>query len=520
LLFGLLDIRGKEENIKGKTASQKTIIMIDTSTSMLAEDIRPNRLKKAVFLARHFIKKSVGHSLSVVVFSDTQKKLVPFTNDTDLIDARLQSIESLKIKNAGTNLNLALQESIQYFKSSGEDNPVGNILVFSDAEDNELSIDLDIPSNISIGFVGIGTVQGSTIPLRDENYSLTKVKEFEGKPAITKLDEKNLKRISEKVKNFKYWIATSYGVPTEDIIEYFNKSFKLKLNDDIFKIKPVKAPMIIIPSILFIILGIILKYFRNFTTVSLILFFSTSLFSNEPPEEVQLSDNANFLIEKLKNNEANIEDKLNLADELRVSKKNHHANRIYSETLSKQEINEENKNDFFNYGTNLLETGQFRKATEVLSDLRDYAKKNNDQKTLDNINKNISKALQVQDEKKKQKQKNDQNQQDQDQQNKDQQDSQSKNSESSDQQKENDKNQNKNQNDKKDKKDQKDQDDKQDKNEKNQNNEKEMSPEEKKKLKKKLPAMLKQLMSDDRQLQQKLLDTSTEERRKRKIKDW
>jgi Ca-activated chloride channel family protein len=524
LLFGLLDIRGKEENIKGKTSVQKTIILIDTSTSMLAEDIRPNRLKKAVFLARHFIKKSVGHSLSVVVFSDSQKKIVPFTNDIDLIDARLQSIESLKIKNAGTNLNLAIQESIQYFKTSGEENPIGNILVFSDAEDHELAIDLNIPSNISIGFVGIGTVQGSTIPLRDENFSLTKVKEFDGKPAITKLDEKNLKRISESVKNFKYWVATSYGVPTEDIIEYFNNSYSIKLNDDTFKIKPVKAPLVIIPSILLIILGIILKYFKNFTTLVAFILISTNLFADDQQQEIPLSDNANLIIEKLKNNEAETEDKLNLADELRISKKNHHANKLYNETLSNAEINEENKNDFFNYGTNLLETGQFRKATEVLSNLKNYAVRNNDKKTLENINKNIAKALQVQEEKQKQQNNKKENQQNKDQQEQDQQNNQSNNSESSGQQKNNDKNeeQNKNEDQNKDKnKDKKNDNKNEQKNsQKNQNDQKELTPEEAKKMKKMLPAMLKQLMSEDRQLQQKLLDTSTEERRKRKIKDW
>ena len=73
--------------------TNKTIILVDSSASMLAEDVRPNRFKKALLLVKHYVKKAVGQQISLVVFSDNQKRIIPFTDDIDLINARLERLE-------------------------------------------------------------------------------------------------------------------------------------------------------------------------------------------------------------------------------------------------------------------------------------------------------------------------------------------------------------------------------------------------------------------------------------------
>src|SRR5690606_7959472 len=110
LALSLLDLRGPEERIKAQVPSKRTIVLMDTSASMLAEDVRPSRLEKAVLLAKHFARKAVGHQISVIVFSETQMKIVPFTSDLDLIDSRLESIRGLKNHYASSALSLALQD--------------------------------------------------------------------------------------------------------------------------------------------------------------------------------------------------------------------------------------------------------------------------------------------------------------------------------------------------------------------------------------------------------------------------
>ena len=117
LIIALLDLRGAPTKVESSIPDQKTIIIVDSSASMLVEDVRPNRFKRALLLARHFIKSSAGHQIAVVIFSDTQKRLISFTDDLDLLDARVAALDNINIRGGGSQIGQAIQESIQYFKT-------------------------------------------------------------------------------------------------------------------------------------------------------------------------------------------------------------------------------------------------------------------------------------------------------------------------------------------------------------------------------------------------------------------
>jgi len=216
LLFGLLDLRGPEEKIQAKAPTDRTIILLDTSASMLAEDVKPSRLEKSVLVAKHFARKAPGHQIAVVAFAEIQKKIVPFTNDLELIDARLESLKNLKNQYGSSALTQALQESIQYFKET-EDEPVGNILVLTDGEETAEEMDLKIPPSIRVAFVGVGTLQGGRIPLDDSRGFRFGYKKDRGQDIITKLNENFFKTIVKDIPSSKYWIANSYSLPSEEI---------------------------------------------------------------------------------------------------------------------------------------------------------------------------------------------------------------------------------------------------------------------------------------------------------------
>ena len=74
MAMSLLDLRGDQEQINTPLTDQKTIVLIDASSSMLVEDVQPNRFKRALTVARHFVKNAIGHQISVIVFSDISKK--------------------------------------------------------------------------------------------------------------------------------------------------------------------------------------------------------------------------------------------------------------------------------------------------------------------------------------------------------------------------------------------------------------------------------------------------------------
>lgn len=536
LLFSLLDIRGPEEKIKMQIPSDRTIILIDTSASMLAEDVKPSRLQKASLIAKHFARKAAGHQLSIVAFAEVQKKIVPFTNDIDLIDARLDSLENLRNQYGSSALTNAIQESIQYFKETGGEES-GNILVFTDGEETAEGIDLKVPKGIHVALVGVGTTQGGRIPLDDGRGFRFGYKKVQGRDVITKLNEEFFKRVVADIPSAKYWLANSYSLPSEEILDFF-KSEKVKGNDQQdMVIKPVLMEWIVIPSLLLLFLSYFVKALRIFS-LGLLLIISPVNAQESGEKEVQLSPETIERMNELQKGELNQLEKIKLADDLNKAGAKEEAIALYDESLPFPIDKKIPPEAYLNYGTALMSKGDAKKGLDVYEKLKESGV---DSKTQDIMDKNIVSFFQQQEQKKKEdQQKKDQDKQenkDQQDQNKDQQnqsgnDQQKKQQNQSGQQKDQkdqkqngedqkkeekkEKGENKDEKKEDENKDQNKEDENKDKGEQGEQNKKPMPP-------KKIPAKLKQLMSDDRQLQMKMIENGTRDlnkRKSRKSKDW
>lgn len=264
LSLALLDPRGPDEKVKVELPESKTIILIDTSASMLAEDVQPSRLSKAVLVAKHFARKAAGQQISIVAFAEIQKKIVPFTSDLDLIDARLDSIKNLKNQNGSSAISISIQESIQYFKEVSK-NPMGNILVITDGEENASSLNLKIPKEIKLAFVGIGTERGGRIPLDDRQGFRFGYKKFKGQDVITKVNEDFFKRAVADIPEAKYWMVNTYNLPTDEMKEFFSGVKGKNKSERDMTVRPVKMEFFVVPAILLFILAFLFKMIRVYS---------------------------------------------------------------------------------------------------------------------------------------------------------------------------------------------------------------------------------------------------------------
>lgn len=542
LLFALLDLRGPEKRVAAKVSEQKTVLLIDSSASMLAEDVRPNRFEKAVLLAKHFIKKAVGHQISVVVFSDGQKRIVPFTNDKDLIEARLNTLESLDLERGGTGLSLAIQESIQYFINS-ENRPFGNILILTDAEETDGGLKLDIPEGISVGVVGIGTAKGGPIPLRSPRGMYKGNKKHNGETVISKLDESFLKSMGNEIEHFKYWVASSYTLPTEEVLNFFGKALKTKVSKEDFRVRPVLANNLIVPGVLALLLAFLLKNFPTFSTVLLlVMLIPKSWAAEEKPEPPPKSKLVLELEEDFAKNKLNDDGKKMLATELLKGGRAEDAQKLFSEILP-EKVNSNSVDEHFNLGASQLKSGAISEGIGTYTRLIDYLQSNpspENKELLEKSKQNVLKAIQAQSQAQSQKQKKSDEQEkkkeDQgqdgesseqgDQSDKDQ-DKQGKSGQTKGQKKDDkdgegqkDKNKKKNGDDKDQDKDKNKDDEKGKDGEREKKDGKSTGGSDQKMNKEKMPSILKQLMSDDNQLQKKVIDAETVERKTREKKDW
>jgi Ca-activated chloride channel homolog len=546
LLFAVLDIRGAEEKIKTQVPSDRTIILLDTSASMLAEDVKPSRLHKAVLIAKHFARKAAGHQISIVAFAEIQKQILPFTSDLDLIDARLESLKNLRNHYGSSALSAALQESVQYLRDSG-DSPSGNIIVLTDGEETAESMSLGIPKEVRVAFVAIGTTQGGRIPLDDARGFRFGYKKSRGLDVITKLDENFFKVAVNDIPAARYWLTNTYSLPSDEIVDFFISEKTKNMSEQDMVVRPVLMEWVVVPAIVLLILSYTLKIFRIFT-LGLLLVTSPGWGKNQ---DVELSSELIGRLGQLQKGKLDHMQRLKLADDLYKEGLRPEALTLYKENLNTNQIDPNVPPEaYLNYGTGLLEKGETVEGLNTYERLMESLESRNEKfHEINNImKKNIVRHFQVQEQKEQQKKDQKDKDKDKDKDNNDNNDEQqgqqgqgsgSKSGQDQDPKNEKkqqpqdgdeekpDKDQGKNddQKDKKDKSNHGDQDqdsdtadeDNDDGNDPNSEGNKDKPPLQK------LPAKLKQLMSDDRQLQMQIIEHGTRDLNKRKSrtsKDW
>ncbi|MCR9205052.1 MAG: hypothetical protein NXH75_10770, partial [Halobacteriovoraceae bacterium] len=419
-----------------------------------------------------------------------------------------------------SNISQAIKESLGYFRTDkgNSDNVGGNVLVFTDSEGHDEDFDMSLPENVSLAVVGVGTAKGARIPNRDRYGVFRGYKKYKSKEVVSKLNEDWLKALASKVSTYNYWVANSYTIPTEEILSFFNKHFTKKVNKGSAVVRPVKVDKFLIPSMIFFSLSFILYYPQSFALPILLLLLNSNDVSALEKKDIN-KEMADKLMQKMKEGKLNAEGKLKFAEILLRAKEPESAQIIYEE--QKEKLRYKDKN---NYAVTLLMNKNPVKALKVFSEIQKDEHSGlinmNDQEKSD-LRQNILLALQ----KKKQQGKQDKENKEKEKKKKE---GDGKGSGQSGDKPE-DKKGKKGGEDKKDKKKgkgkdknkSKDPDEKKGKEKKKSESLKEKQDRIRKKRKMvKIPGLIKQIMSDDRNLQKKYLDTSTSEPKAYQKKDW
>lgn len=174
------------------------LVAIDTSKSMLTEDVKPNRLEKSKLAVKDLIKKLDGDRIGLIAFSGTAFLQCPLTVDYDGFLLALNDLSIDIIPSGGTNISSAIRTATEVFKSKEKKYKV--LIVISDGEDHEGNpvefADLAKRENIKIFCIGIGTAEGELIQLSDETGKKTFLKDRTGNAVKSRLNERLLQKIA------------------------------------------------------------------------------------------------------------------------------------------------------------------------------------------------------------------------------------------------------------------------------------------------------------------------------------
>ncbi len=178
------------------------LIGIDISASMLAEDLKPNRLDKSREEASRLLDRLEGDRVGLLAFAGSGGVLCPLTLDYNAVTMFLDALRPDMISYPGTSLGDAIRAGVQAF---GEEEGKFKVMVlFTDGEEQadreavERAAREAAGRGIVIHTVGAGTPSGEPIPVRGTGGTIVEYKkDKEGRVVTTRLDEELLSRISE-----------------------------------------------------------------------------------------------------------------------------------------------------------------------------------------------------------------------------------------------------------------------------------------------------------------------------------
>ncbi len=397
--LSLLDLRGSVISSTANIVEQNTIILIDNSESMLVEDVTPNRFKRSVMLARHLVKNSIGHKIAIVLFSDIQKRIIPFTDDLDLLDSRLSALDELSIVGGGSNLKSAINESFSYFREMSDNLAEinGNLIVLSDFEFHDDNDRLHVPSGVNVAMLGIGTVRGGNIPNRSVGGILNDFKRYQGELVVSSLNERAIQEIGKNFKYFKYWIPLSEGVYSNEIWSFFRNIYREKLKKGTISSRPVLVNYLLVPAICLFAVSVLFSLFNTFkitttlrTIALLVLFGLSTRIPLVIAEEKNRSDKAmNKMIARLNNGDLSNDEKLKLAEKFLRINETEKSITLYKENI--KNLNDATKEVRFNLATAFLKSEKKHQGIMgyklLISQLDENSVK--DDKILSSIRQNI-----------------------------------------------------------------------------------------------------------------------------------
>lgn len=210
------------------------VVAIDLSESMLAEDIKPNRLDKAKHELAAIIDKLEGDRIAIVAFAGEAFIQCPLTLDYGAAKMFLNNLDVNTISRPGTAITKAIETSVKAFDAKERKYKV--LLLITDGEDHEgdplEAAKKADDEGIKVFTVGIGRTSGEPIPERNASgVSLGYKKDRSGQVITTRLDEATLEKIALTTGG-KYFHAT----PSEsELDKIYNEIDKMEKKDLVAK---------------------------------------------------------------------------------------------------------------------------------------------------------------------------------------------------------------------------------------------------------------------------------------------
>lgn len=181
-----------------KQKGNDVFIAIDTSKSMLAEDVKPNRLARAKREVRDLLQLLKGDRIGLIAFAGTSFVLSPLTLDAAAVRLFLDDISVDLLPQGGTAIAQAIEKAAASFPGKEKKHKI--LILLTDGEDLQggavAAAKKAEAEGVRIYTVGVGTPEGAPIPAVDSTGTRSFIKDKNGQTVLSKLDLTTLSQLS------------------------------------------------------------------------------------------------------------------------------------------------------------------------------------------------------------------------------------------------------------------------------------------------------------------------------------
>ncbi len=260
IIIGIVDPQVGSRLQEVKRSGADVIIALDISNSMKAEDLSPNRLGRAKQAISKLLDKLDGDRIGIVIFAGEPFVQLPITTDYAAAKLFLETINTDIIPTQGTAIGAAIRLSIESFGHDVGKNK--SIIVITDGENFEddaiKAAQEAVERGITVNTIGLGSTNGSPIPLYKNGTQVGFKKDKDGNTVVTKLNEEMLQEIASSG-NGAYIHASNSEIGLNSILDEINKLEKKNFESKMYSDYDDKYYLFLIPALLLLIIDVFIN---------------------------------------------------------------------------------------------------------------------------------------------------------------------------------------------------------------------------------------------------------------------
>ena len=174
------------------------VVIFDLTQSMLATDVKPNRLVRAKRKLIDLLEMRDEGVTALVVFAGDAHTVSPLTDDTNTIAAMIPALDPSIVPAPGSRLASALEVAIELFENGGVAS--GRILIITDEIRDVVAaqqVSRQYRNAYPVSVMSVGTEEGAPIPVADERGRVSFLKDRQGNLVIPKVNTRSLRDFAD-----------------------------------------------------------------------------------------------------------------------------------------------------------------------------------------------------------------------------------------------------------------------------------------------------------------------------------